>query len=240
MAHRAPRINRIQADRRRPSRRHHCERVDGRRSQRGPRLLDQRLAVVEFTAVAATHRDQRLAPQRFRLCRGTRAAWIIGSARSCRASTILRFGPAGSLMPLRQVDLDEFTGRGGQPAIAGQEWGVQDLRQGDIVGVMDGHGVTHRPDPAGQRLGGIAADRNRQQVSHSFTCQLCECGIAETVDREIAESPDRLGREPRLSYPSDTLSGCNGDGVTAAILDQRDRRATARGATTGPPGMSAP
>jgi hypothetical protein len=99
--------------------------------------------------------------------------------------------------------------------------------------------VTHRPDPAGQRLGGIAADRNRQQVSHSFTCQLCEFGIAETVDREIAESPDRLGREPRLSYPSDTLSGCNGDGVTAAIRDQCDRRATARGATTGPPGMSA-
>src|SRR5664279_4597830 len=123
MAHRAQRINRIQADR--------------RRSQRGPRLLDQRLAVVEFTAVAATHRDQRLAPQRFRLCRGTRAAWIIGSARSCRASTILRFGPAGSRMPLRQVDLDEFTGRGGRSAIAGQQWGVQDLREGDIVGVME-------------------------------------------------------------------------------------------------------
>ena len=140
-------------------------------------------------------------------------------------------------MPLRQVDLDEFTGRGGQSAIAGQQWGVQDLRQGDIVGVMDGHGVTHRPDPAGEGFGGIAADRNRQQVSHSFTCQLCEFGIAETVDREIAESPDRLGREPPLSYPSDTLSGCNGDGE--ATCDGCERRATTQGATRKLPGFSA-
>ena len=51
-------------------------------------------------------------------------------------------------------------------------------------------------------------------------------------ERIITGRADAAGREPRLSYPSDTLSGCNGDGVTAATCDRGQRRVTT--ATSAP------
>src|SRR5664279_5594561 len=84
--------------------------------------------------------------------RSTRGAWIIGSAGRADRPQCPGSGPRFTAcwfgMPLRQEDLDEITGRGGQGAIAGQQRSVQGLCQGDIMSVIDGHGMTHRPDAA--------------------------------------------------------------------------------------------